>query len=298
MSLSDSPKISPKILSGIIIRDERILELKKKFQLVRKTPKIAIIQVGDRPDSTAYIQVKINFAKKVGVIAQHIHLPDSISESEIIEKIKECNLDSSISGIIVQLPLPMNINRDKVIDSIDSSKDLDGLTSLNKELLSENNVNVVTPATARGVLELLKYYKIELKDKKITIIGRSALVGKPIAQLCTNVGALVTVAHSQTPDLIKETKGADIIIVAVGKKNLIGAEHVKKGQVIIDIGINRDDRPETGVKKIVGDVDFDAVSKVIGNTGAITPVPGGVGPMTVMCLFENLADILSRDMIK
>ena len=285
---------SPKILYGSTIRDERIIELVKKFQSTKKTPEIGIVQVGNRPDSVAYIQVKIAFAKKVGVDVRHIHLPESATEVEIIEKIKECNLNSNIGGIIVQLPLPADINKDNVINSIDVCKDIDGLTATNMRLLSLGRPEAIVPATARGVMELLKYYKVPLKGKKITVVGRSALVGRPTAQLCTNASAIVNVAHSKTVDLVKETKDADIIIVAVGKKNLIKAENVKVGQIIIDVGINRNDQVEIGAKKMVGDVDFESVAKVIGPNGAISPVPGGVGPMTVLCLFENLADIYGK----
>ena len=296
----------PKLLSGTKVRDELIIGLTKKFESAKITAssaiELAIIQVGNRPDSNSYIQAKVNFAKKVGINALLINLPDSVSESEIIEKIKECNSDSKVKGIIVQLPLPADINKDNVINSIDVCKDIDGLTASNVRLLSLGRPEAIVPATARGVMELLKYYKIFLNGKKVTVIGRSALVGKPIAQLCTNAGAVVTVAHSKTIDLIKETKSANIIIVAVGKKNLIRSEHVTEGQVIIDVGINRNDQSEIieisnieKPKKVVGDVDFEAVSKVIGSSGAISPVPGGVGPMTVLCLFENLADICGND---
>jgi len=282
---------SPKILSGIVVRDERIIELTKKFQLIKPTPEIAIIQVGNRADSSAYIKAKMDFANKVGVRVQLIKLSDSADESEVIRKIKESSINPIVRGVIIQLPLPVSMDNDKVVDSIDPRKDFDGLTSTNKRLFGENSDKAAIPATARGVMELLKFYKISLKNKKVTVVGRSALVGKPIAQLCVNAGAIVNVAHSKTVDLVKETKDADIIIVAVGKKNLIKAENVKVGQIIIDVGINRNDQLEIGSKKMVGDVDFESVSKVIGPTGAISPVPGGVGPMTVLCLFENLADL-------
>jgi len=303
MSLTDSTKISPRILSGKVIRDERLGQLSQRFSSIRPTPEMAILQVGNRVDSTAYIKAKTNFAKKVGVLTRHIHLDEiisggKISQEKIITEIQKCNADHSIKGIIVQLPLPEHIDKEEVINSIDPKKDLDGLTSVNTKLLSENDDRAIIPATARGVMELLNYYKISLKGKRVTVVGRSALVGRPIAQLCMNADAIVSVAHSKTVDLVKETKSADIVIIAVGKKNLITANHVQKGQVIVDVGINRDDQvmilsesKENNIKKIVGDVDFENVSKEIGRTGAITPVPGGVGPMTVLALFENLADI-------
>jgi len=273
---------SPKILSGTVVRDIRLAELVNRFEILKPTPEIAIIQVGNRADSTAYINAKINFAKKVGVVVHHIHLIDSkekITQEKIIAEIQRCNSNPLIKGVIVQLPLPEHVNKDEVINSIDPCKDIDGLTATNMRLLSSGRTEAIVPATARGVIELLKYYMINLKNKKVTVVGRSALVGRPIAQLCVNAGAIVSVAHSKTVDLVKETKDADIIIVAVGKENLIKAENVKPGQVIIDIG---------------QDVDFENVTKVLGKSGSITPAIGGVGPMTVFCLFENLADICGK----
>ncbi len=286
--------MSAKILSGTVVRDVRIIELIKKFKAILPAPKLAIIRVGNRSDSTAYIGAKMAFAKKVGVTACHIHLDENINQQKIIDEIEKCNRDESIKGIIVQLPLPIGINRDVVINTIDPRKDIDGLTATNIELLTLGRPNAVVPATARGVIELLNFYNIQIKDKKITVVGRSQLVGKPIAQILLNKGAHITVAHSKTIDLVTETRGADIIITAVGKPNLITVDHVSKDQIIIDVGISRDGELDvkTGKNKLVGDVDFDSVEQVLGEGGAITPVPGGVGPMTVLCLFENLADII------
>lgn len=261
------------ILSGIIVRDSIIPELIKKIQTFSNTPTLAIIQVGDRADSTTFISAKKAFAKKIGITEKHIQLPENISEKEIISKIQECNNDLSISAIIVQLPLPKNIDRDTVINIIDPAKDADGLTSDAK----------VIPATARGIRELLKYYKVSLSEKKVTVIGRSMLVGTPIAKMCREQGAIVTVCHRGTVDLAKETIQADVIISAVGSPNLIRREHVKSSQVIIDVGISKN---QEGL--LVGDVDFEAVKDIV---NAITPVPGGVGPMTVCGLFENVIDL-------
>jgi methylenetetrahydrofolate dehydrogenase (NADP+)/methenyltetrahydrofolate cyclohydrolase len=287
--------MSPKILSGTEVREHRLVELKNRFAGISPTPELAIIQVGDRPDSTAYINGKIAFGKQVGVITHHIHLPESATQDEILTEVKKCNENRSIKGIIVQLPLPEHIDRHQVINTIDSAKDIDGLTEVNVNLLNENNPKAVVPATARGVMELLKYYGVDLMGKKVTVVGRSALVGKPIAQLLSNSGAIVTVAHSKTVDLVKETISANIIIVAVGKLGLITREHVRPGQVIVDVGINtvQGEKLDEEVprRKLVGDIDFDEVSKIIGPDGAISPVPGGVGPMTILSLFENLADV-------
>ena len=244
---------------------------------------LAIIQVGDRADSDSYIKAKKTFAKKIGVNEKHIQLSESISQEKVIDAVRECNVDHDIQGIIVQLPLPAHIDRDLVINTINPRKDVDALTAVNIGKWSEDKG--IMPATARGVRELLDFYKISLRNKKVTVIGRSELVGEPIAVMCQNNGAIVTVCHSKTPDLVSETKKADIIICAVGKLELIQAKHVKEGQIIIDVGINR---TEDGT--LTGDVDFESVKDIV---KAITPVPGGVGQMTVLALFENLADICS-----
>lgn len=287
--------MSPRILSGNIVRDIRLIELVKEFSEIKPAPELAIIQVGDRPDSAAYIKAKILFAEKVGVIAHHIHLPDSSAQDDVISEIKKCNENQLIKGIIVQLPLPSRLDRDAIINAILPRKDIDGQTAFNVQCLHEGRPDAIVPATARGIKELLSYNKIDIKNKKVTVIGRSALVGTPVAQVFAHDGAAVTVAHSKTLDLTKETVPADVIIVAVGKPRLISAEHVRSGQVIVDVGITREGEVGLDYKaKLVGDVDFEAVSKAIGPTGAITPVPGGVGPMTVLGLFENLLDA-SRD---
>ncbi|MDD5165156.1 MAG: bifunctional 5,10-methylenetetrahydrofolate dehydrogenase/5,10-methenyltetrahydrofolate cyclohydrolase [Candidatus Pacebacteria bacterium] len=283
--------MSPRILSGNTVRDSRLVELIKKFSEITPTPELAIIQVGDRPDSAAYIKAKISFAQKVGVVAHHIYLPENASQEDIVIEIKKCNENKLIKGVIVQLPLPAHIDRDVVINTIDPHKDIDGQTAFNMQCLREGRPDAIVPATARGIRELLSYYNIDINNKKVTVVGRSALVGTPVAQVFARYRAVVTVAHSKTIDLMKETSSANVIIVAVGKPRLISTEHVRSGQVIVDVGITREGEVGLDTKtKLVGDVDFDKVSKVIGSTGAITPVPGGVGPMTVLGLFENLLD--------
>jgi len=318
------------ILDGKKVRDLKLIELKHKVEQFSHAsdrlstrsslPILAIIQVGDRPDSTSYIKAKKTFAQKIGIKIEHIHLLDvdvgiskKVLQDEVISAIKNLNANKAVTGIIVQLPLPEGIDRDLVINTIDPRKDADGLTAYNVERRLERGIaagtaailssNVVLPATARGVRELLAHYKIVLTGKKVVVIGRSALVGKPIADMCTKEGAQVTVCHSKTADLRTETQKADIIIVAVGKPRLITREHVKKGQVIIDVGISKSGEVDltgksvgvgklvnaSGRSSIVGDVDFEAVKKVV---SAISPVPGGVGPMTVLALFENVVDLV------
>jgi len=242
---------------------------------------LAIIQVGDRSDSTSYIRAKKLFAAKIGVEVVHELFAETITQTEILKHIEILNDDESIHGIIVQLPLPGHIDRTKVIDTIAPGKDVDALTTTS--IGSWTKGKGIMPATARGVRELLRFYGIEILGKKVTVVGRSDLVGRPIAVMCQNAGAHVTVCHSQTTDLISGTKDADILIVAVGKPGLITAKHVNGGQVVIDVGISR-----IGEERLVGDVDFEAVSQIV---KAISPVPGGVGAMTVLALFENLIDL-------
>ncbi len=311
-----------KLLDGRIARTELKKKLADRVSAFKAeqgfSPTLAIIQVGDRPDTASYIKAKKSFGSEIGVEVRHIHLNENVSKEEIISEIDELNGDKTIGGIILQLPLPeaLNINRKEIIDSIDPLKDTDGLTSSNVNgwnLATENpmfdsvgKTGIIWPATARGVLELLYFYKIFVKDKRVCIVGRSELVGTPIAAMCRNQGAIVIVCHSKTIDLVKETRASDVIITAVGRPNLITAGHVHSGQAVIDVGINEvaaDKSNAAGVekleeeipkRKLVGDVDFEAVKSVIGNSGAITPVPGGVGPMTVLALFENLMDLCGK----
>jgi methylenetetrahydrofolate dehydrogenase (NADP+)/methenyltetrahydrofolate cyclohydrolase len=285
------------ILDGKKIRDEAIPELARQVKEISAeqglVPTMAIIQVGERADSTSYINSKKNFAGRIGVEIRHIQLPETISQKELIDEVKKLNEDSTVQGIIVQLPLPLAIDRDTVIDTISPSKDVDGLTAHHVKRWLDGNEEAVMPATAEGIRKLLEYYKIDIFGKKVVVVGRSTLVGKPIVAMCLNENATVTVCHSKTADIASETKSADIIIVVTGKPGLIGKEAVREGQVIIDVGINTvegekldDEIPQ---KTLVGDVDFDNVSPIV---AAITPVPGGVGPMTVLALFENLLKLI------
>jgi len=229
---------------------------------------LAIIQIGDRPDSISYIKAKNKFAEEIGAKIELIKFPITVTQSEVLNAIKT----STANGIIVQLPIPDHLNKKELLDTIDSIKDVDGLGK-GKHI----------PATARGIKELLAFYNISLKDKKVVVMGRSDLVGKPIAAMCEREGAIVTICHRETKDISTITKQADILIVAIGQPKYVTTEFVKPGQIVIDVGINRTD------EGIVGDVDFEAVAPIV---EAITPVPGGVGQMTVLALFENLADTI------
>src|SRR3989344_8915352 len=229
---------------------------------------------------------------KSGVLTRHVIFPDTVTESELIAEIKKLNEDNSVHGIILQLPIPANLDKQKIIDAVSLSKDVDGLTSENKRMFESGEKEAIVPATARGVLSLLKNYGISIQGKKITVIGRSALVGAPIATLLRREGALVTICHSQSADVPAKSRSAGILVVAVGKPGFVTKDFVSPWQVVIDVGINsvtgeklEDEIPK---RKLVGDVDFESVKAIV---RAISPVPGGVGPMTVLSLFENLLDI-------
>jgi methylenetetrahydrofolate dehydrogenase (NADP+)/methenyltetrahydrofolate cyclohydrolase len=274
------------ILDGRKTRKSLLPDLTARFRRLSGVPTLAIVQVGERPDSTAFIEAKKKFAAVLGVNHIHIQLPESVSQAEVVGRIEECNEDPAIRGIIVQLPLPVALNRESILETIDPAKDVDGLTSLNVKRWLEGNEQAVMPATARGIRTLLAHHSIGLFQKKVTMVGRSMLVGKPIAAMCLAENATLAICHSKTPDLAAETSAADVVIVAAGKPGLVGAAHVTAGQVVIDVGISR-----IADGTLVGDVDFAAVSPIV---SAISPVPGGVGPMTVFSLFENFCDLCER----
>jgi len=274
------------LLNGRLIRDTILPGLIARFEALPYKPVLAIIQAGDRPDSTAFIAAKKNFAAKLGVEVKHMAVSADISQKELMAIVHECNADNSIHGIIVQLPLPIAIDTDAIIDAIDARKDVDGLTATQVKRWLSGREDAVMSATARGIRTLLKQNSIELFGKKVTVVGRSLLVGKPIIAMCLNENATVTVCHSKTADLASETKRADILIVAAGKPGLITPSHVSPGQIVVDVGISRG-----ADNTLVGDVDFEAVKDSV---AAISPVPGGVGPMTVCSLFENLADLCEQ----
>ncbi len=284
--------MSPLILNGRTTREALLPAFILKVKKLPFRPVLAIVQVGDRKDSSAFIKGKKSFAAKVGIDVKHIQLAESATEQEVFDVVRECNADPLVNGVIVQLPLPEHIDKEKAINAVDPRKDVDAISAASVEKWSSGKSGALIPATARGIRELLEHNSISLQGKKVCVVGRSALVGTPIAVMCRNEGATVTVCNKKTPDLAAETKLSDILIVAAGKAGLISSEHVSKGQVIVDVGINAvaEDKLEDEAKgkKLVGDVDFDKVKDIV---SAISPVPGGVGPMTVFALFENLADL-------
>jgi len=267
------------LLDGKQVSDEIKQQLKNKVRNYLIKPCLVVIQVGDDEASNVYIRSKERACNEIGVYFKHIKFEESVREREIINKIIELNNDEYVHGILLQLPIPEKFNTRKLINLIHRDKDVDGLTDSNAGKLFKNNYHSI-PCTPQGIMELLDYYKIELEGKKVTIVGRSNLVGKPLSMLLLDRNATVTICHSKTEDLKEHTLNADIIITAVGKRNILTEDMVKKGVIVIDVGMNHN---EEG--KLCGDVDFEKVSK---KASYITPVPGGVGPMTVAMLLENV----------
>ena len=260
---------------------EEVNELKKKFNDV---PGLTVILIGEFAPSQIYVKNKEKSAKEVGLNSDVIKYPEDVDEKTVLKKIKDLNENKSISGILVQLPLPKHIDKKKVIESIIPSKDVDGFHPVNVGNLSSGYESSI-PCTPLGCYLLLKKVEPNLSGKKAVIIGRSNLNGKPMAQLLLKENCTVTITHSKTKNLKSECLEADIIIAAVGIPKLVKGDWVKKDSIIIDVGINKTD------KGIVGDVDFEEVSK---KAKALTPVPGGVGPMTIACLIKNTIDCFKR----
>lgn len=270
MTLLDGKKLSKKILA----------QLKKQVSPLKEKPVLTMILVGEDPASSIYVRRKKVFCEEVGIISDVMKLPTRTSEAKLLSIIRKLNNDKKVTAIMVQLPLPIHINKTKIIEAIDPQKDADCLHPENFGKFAQVNekYSVVAPATPFGIVKLLEEHKIGIEGKHAVIVGRSNIVGKPAAQLLLNRGATVTVCHRHTKNLAAFTRQADILVVAVGKLNLIQANMVKKGVVVIDVGVNR-----VG-KKIFGDVDFPAVSK---KASFISPVPGGVGPTTIAILLWN-----------
>jgi len=266
------------ILDGKKISNDIKQEIKLIVDKMNKKPKLVVIQIGDDFASNSYIKAKQTFALETGIIFEHKKLDSDLSEEDVINIITELNVNKSVAGIMVQLPLPNNLNTHKIINSINPIKDIDGLTNENLGKLF-NYLDGYYPCTPLGIMELLKRYNIELKGKHAVIIGRRSLVSKPLSQMLLKEDVTVTIVHSQTKNLSDVIKLGDIIISAIGKPKFITREMIKNDAVIIDVGINYFE------DKLCGDVDFDNVKEI---ASYITPVPGGVGPMTVAMLFQNI----------
>jgi len=260
---------------------QEVAELKTKYN---KVPGLTVILIGDMAPSQIYVRNKEKSANEVGLKSEVIRYPDTVEEKTILEKIEELNKDETISGILVQLPLPKHIDKQKVIETIAPSKDVDGFHPMNVGNLSSGYESSV-PCTPLGCYLMIKKIEPNLSGKKAVIVGRSNLNGKPMTQLLLKENCTVTITHSRTKDLKAECLEADIIVAAVGIPELVKGDWVKKDAIVIDVGINK---TENG---LVGDVAFDEVSKV---AKALTPVPGGVGPMTIACLLKNTVECFKR----
>lgn len=266
------------IMNGRDLKKEKLEKLKEKITQLNKKLGLAVIQVGNDEASNVYVNQKAKMAAELGYNFIHETCDENISQDELLNIIDKLNADDSIDGILVQMPLPKQLDSNVIQNAISPLKDVDGLTYINSGKLVQNQDGLV-PCTPKGIIDMLDHYEINLDGANVVVIGRSSLVGKPVASLLTNRNATVVLCHSKTDDIKKYTLLADIIIVAVGKKNFLTEDMVREGSVVIDVGINR----ENG--KLYGDVDYENVKD---KCSYITPVPGGVGQMTVAELGENV----------
>lgn len=281
---------SMNLIDGKALAAKMQAELKVKVDKLKEAdnvPGLAVILVGEDPASQIYVRNKARQATAIGLNSSVVRLPETVSEQELLDLIEQYNQSEQWHGILVQLPLPEHISEEKVLLAIDPEKDVDGFHPMNMGRLWSGNPLMI-PSTPAGIMEMFREYDVELSGKRAVVIGRSNIVGKPMAQLLMMAHATVTIAHSKTENLRELTKEADVLVVAIGRDRMIKAEDVKKGAVVIDVGMNRD---EDG--KLHGDVDFDEVKDV---ASLITPVPGGVGPMTITMLMEQTVRAASRKM--
>jgi len=266
------------ILDGKMLKRNILNELQEEVSQMEEKPQLVVIQVGHDEASNVYIKQKQKMCEMVGYQYQHIKLDETTTTEEVLKIIDELNNNSEVNGILVQMPLPKHLDMELIQNAVLPEKDVDGLTDINAGKLIHNK-EALYPCTPYGIMELLKAYNISIEEKNVVIVGRSNLVGKPLASLMLNAGATVEICHSKTTNLADHTKRADILISAVGKPNLITKEMVKDLAVVVDVGINRTN------DGLCGDVDYQAVSQI---AAYITPVPGGVGPMTVAMLGKNV----------
>lgn len=265
------------LLDGKALANDILDKLSLKVKQLDTVPNLVVIQVGNDPASSVYVRNKERTAERVGINSETVKLSKHITQDELLEIIDKYNHFADVNGILVQLPLPKHIDEQVILEAISPVKDVDGFHPLNVGKLNIGQKQMI-PSTPAGIMELLKANHIELEGKHVVIVGRSNIVGKPLAHLLLEANATVTIAHSRTKDLKHLTKQADILVVAVGQPELITKDYVKTGAVVIDVGINR---TESGLK---GDVDFNSVKSKV---AAITPVPGGVGPMTIAMLMNQ-----------
>ena len=273
MTIIDGKQISATLKESI---REQVAGFPEKYGRV---PHLVVVRVGEDPASVVYVRNKAKACEACGIENTTIVLPEETAEEALLQKVRELNADDSVDGILVQLPLPKHISEAKVIEAIAREKDVDGFHPGNVAGLWQKTPHM-SPCTPAGIMKLLEATGVDPKGKRAVVIGRSNIVGLPVAKMLLDANATVTICHTRTVDMPSVTREADILVVAAGRAKMVTADMVKDGAVIIDVGMDRD--PETG--KLCGDVDFDAVAP---KCSAITPVPGGVGPMTIACLMEN-----------
>lgn len=283
-----------KILDGKQIAKDYRLGLQDQVEALKKegyTPKLSVILVGNDGASMSYVRSKKKAAEKIGMISEIVHLEETASEEEVLNELERLNNDDSVSGILVQVPLPKQVSEQKVLETINPAKDVDGFNPANIGKLYIDEQTFV-PCTPLGIMELLKNADIDLEGKEAVVIGRSHIVGQPVSKLLLQQNATVTILHSRSKDMSKHLKNADVIVSAVGRPGLVTKDDVKEGAVVIDVGNTPD---ENG--KLKGDVEYDEVKEI---AGAITPVPGGVGPMTITMVLNNtlLAEKMRRGLDK
>lgn len=281
MTIIDGKALAAKLQTALA---DKVAEMKEKTGLV---PGLVVILVGEDPASQVYVRNKERSALAAGFTSDVVRLPESISENELLDLIDKYNQDENWHGILVQLPLPVHIDEEKVLLAIDPDKDVDGFHPTNMGKLWSGHA-VMIPSTPAGIMEMFKEYQIDLEGKSALVIGRSNIVGKPMAQLLLDANATVTIAHSRTKNLPDLARQADILVVAIGRGHFVTKEFIKPGAVVIDVGMNRD---ENG--KLIGDVKYDEVAELASH---ITPVPGGVGPMTITMLMEQTFEAFKRSL--
>ena len=272
------------------LREEVSAKITKLGEQYGRTPNLVVILVGEDPGSVSYVTGKAKAATEVGIRNTTIRRPETITEEELLQLVADLNNDADVDGILVQLPLPKHIDENKVIAAIDPTKDVDAFHPYNVGRMWLK-LPTSLPCTPKGIIKLLKTSGVEIAGKEAVVVGRSNIVGQPVAKLLLDENATVTVTHSRTKNLAEVTRRADILVVAIGKERFVTADMIKPGAVVIDVGVNRDSR--TG--KLCGDVDFAEAEAV---ASMITPVPGGVGPMTIACLMENTMECYERRMKK
>ncbi len=275
------------ILDGKKLRDKILAELKLKIDKFEKKPTLVVILVGENSASKIYVNNKKKTAEKLGINSKVLQYPQNITEAELLNKIEELNNDDTVTALLVQLPLPKHISKEKVINTINPKKDVDGFTPENFGKLFSGEEPTVYPCTPKGIMLLLAEYNIEVEGKHVVIVGRSNIVGKPLSQMMLNKNATVTICHSKTQNLADIIKTADVVVSAVGK-NVIKGEMLKNDCVIVDVGIFKDENGKTR-----GDVDFETAFHI---ASYISPVPGGVGPMTITSLMLNTVELFEKSL--